>query len=68
VWDMSNGRNLFLLRPGQAPLSAVAFSPVGWRIVTGGVDGRVQMYDCRLCGDAPQLVALAHTRLARLRH
>jgi WD40 repeat protein len=67
VWEMSNGRRLLTLRPGKSFLTAVAFSPAGWRIVTGGSDGSVRTYDCQLCAGAPQLVALAQARLARLR-
>jgi WD40 repeat protein len=67
VWEMSNGRNLFLLRPREPLLTAVAFSPAGWRIATGGSDGSVRTYDCRLCAGDRQLVALAQARLARLR-
>jgi WD40 repeat protein len=67
VWEMRNGRNLFLLRPREPLLTAVAFSPSGWRIVTGGIDGSVRTYDCRLCAGTRQLIALAQSRLARLR-
>ncbi len=67
VWEMSNGRNLFLLRPLEPLLTAVAFSPAGWHIATGGSDGSVRTYDCQLCAGDRQLVALAQTRLARLR-
>jgi WD40 repeat protein len=66
VWELGNGHPLFKLRPPPTLLTAVAFSPSGWRIVTGGEDGSVATYDCQLCGRVGQLVALAHTRLARL--
>jgi hypothetical protein len=65
---MSDGHSLFKLRSKHLTLlTAVAVSPTGWRIVTGGSDGSVGTYDCQLCGRVGQLVALAHTRLARLR-
>jgi WD40 repeat protein len=67
VWEMRNGHNLFLLRPREPLLTAVAFSPAGWRIATGGSDGSVRTYDCQLCAGDRQLVALARARLARLR-
>jgi hypothetical protein len=54
------------LKPREPSLSAVAFSPKGWRIVTGGIDGSIRTYDCRLCGRDRQLVAIARARLARL--
>jgi WD40 repeat protein len=66
VWEMNNGANLYLLRPRENLLTAVAFSPSGWRIATGGFDGSVRTYDCRLCGRAPLLAALAQKRLERL--
>jgi WD40 repeat protein len=66
VWEMNNGANLYLLRPRENLLTAVAFSPSGWRIATGGLDGSVRTYDCRLCGRAPRLAALAQKRLDRL--
>ena len=47
-------------------LTAVAFSPSGWRIATGGLDGSVRTYDCRLCGRARLLAELAKKRLERL--
>jgi WD40 repeat protein len=67
VWQMSDGRPLFKLRPTPTLLTAVAVSPTGGRIVTGGSDGSVGRYDCQLCGRVGQLVGLAQTRLARLR-
>jgi len=67
VWEMSDGHALYRLRPLPTLLTSVAFSHNGWRIVTGGEDGSVATYDCQLCGHVGQLVALAHTRLARLR-
>jgi WD40 repeat protein len=67
VWDMSNGRYLFLLRPQDRLVTAVAFSPSGWRIVAGGLDGTVGKYECRLCAGADELIALAQARLAHLR-
>jgi WD40 repeat protein len=68
VWQMSDGHPLFKLRSEDLTLlTDVAVSPTGWRIVTGGTDGSVGTYDCQLCGRVGQLVALAHTRLSRLR-
>ena len=66
VWDMRNGRNLFLLRPRDRLVTAVAFSASGWRVVAGGLDGTVGAYECGLCAGADQLVALARARLARV--
>jgi WD40 repeat protein len=66
VWETSNSDKLFLLKPRDGLLTAIAFSPTGWRIVTGGIDGGVQTYVCQLCGRDQQLVAIARARLARL--
>jgi WD40 repeat protein len=67
VWDLSNGRNLFLLRPpDRLLLTAVAFSPAGFRIATGGRDGNVGTYECQLCGGIRKLVQLAEARLERV--
>lgn len=67
VWDVRTGRALFFLNAHDT-LSAAAFSPHGWRIVTGGMLGTVKTYDCRLCGNIGDLVSLARERLANLRH
>jgi WD40 repeat protein len=68
VWDMTTGRALFFLNGRDRRLTSAAFSPRGWRIVTGGSSGRVKTYDCRLCGNIDDLIAIAQQRLANLRH
>ena len=69
VWDVATGRKLFGLNARDDPrLTSVAFSPHGWRIATGGIQGTVKTYDCRLCGTLDDLVRVAHDRLANLRH
>jgi hypothetical protein len=49
-------------------LTAIALSPAGWKIAAGGAEGTVKTYDCRLCGNIDDLVAVARQRLAHLRH
>ncbi|HEY3206113.1 MAG TPA: hypothetical protein VGJ58_04095 [Gaiellaceae bacterium] len=69
VWDLSTGSSLYLLHPREnyRVMTGVAFSPYGWHIAVAVADGTVRTYDCRLCGRVQQLVALAQTRLERLR-
>ncbi len=58
---------LYLVR-GDAPprLDHVAFSPRGWRLLTGWRSGAVRLYNCRLCGRIPQLSAIARGRLGEI--
>jgi WD40 repeat protein len=68
IWDVSTGRRLLAVNgPLDHPLTAVALSPRGWRIVAGGLHGSVKTYDCRICGNIDDLVSLARERLANLR-
>jgi WD40 repeat protein len=67
IWDMQSGRQLLAVNGHDNPLTAVALSPRGWRIVAGGAHGTVKTYDCRLCGSIDDLVAVAKQRLAGLR-
>jgi WD40 repeat protein len=68
IWDLQTGRQLLAVNGHDHPLTAVALSPHGWRIAAGGVHGTVKTYDCRLCGNIDDLVALARQRLSHLRH
>ena len=67
IWDMSTGRQLLGLNGRERRFSAVALSPRGWRIATGGLSGVVKTYDCRLCGNVDDLIGLARERLTNLR-
>jgi WD40 repeat protein len=67
VFNATTGRILYILSTHDTlPLKA-ATSPSGWRIAIGGTDGRVETYDCRLCGDLQQLLVVASERLKQLR-
>jgi WD40 repeat protein len=68
IWDVSTGRRLLAVNGRDHPLTAVALSPHGWRIVAGGLHGSVKTYDCRICGNIDDLVSVARQRLANLRH
>ena len=68
IWDVSTGRRLLAVNGlVDHPLTAVALSPHGWRIVAGALHGSVKTYDCRICGNIDDLVSLARQRLAHLR-
>jgi WD40 repeat protein len=69
IWDPRSGRQLLFVNGHDHPLAAIAMSPRGWTIAAGGASkGSVKTYDCRLCGNIDDLVAVARQRLARLRH
>ncbi|HZN90283.1 MAG TPA: hypothetical protein VFB44_14990 [Thermoleophilaceae bacterium] len=53
-------------RPADQIVSA-RFASGGRQIVLTDRSGRVRVYDCRICGGADELVALAKERLARAR-
>jgi WD40 repeat protein len=57
---------LFYLAGHRGALSAVAFTGAKWRVFTGGVDGTVRRYDCRLCAGTQALARIAAAKLARL--
>lgn len=50
IWDTATGQRVTNL-PAEAPVTAIAFSPDGARMVTGGRDGSVAVY--RLSGVGP---------------
>jgi WD40 repeat protein len=69
IWDVNTGRRLLAVNGLlDHPLTAVALSPHGWRIVAGALHGSVKTYDCRICGNIDDLVSVARQRLANLRH
>jgi WD40 repeat protein len=67
VVDARTGERILLVNGRDRFLASVAFSPTGWRIVTGGSSGAVRTYDCELCGGIDELIPLARRRLAQLR-
>jgi WD40 repeat protein len=55
---------LYLVRnPALRQVTDVAFSPRGWRIVFGTVDGSFRTFNCTLCGRLEQLSAIARAKL-----
>jgi WD40 repeat protein len=66
LWQAENGARIVFLRGHDGALRAATFSPDGAWVATGGVDGTVRTYRCELCGELPDLTALARRRLAAL--
>jgi WD40 repeat protein len=67
IWAVRSGRLLVTLRGHEGIVEAAAFEPESRTVVTAGADGTVRTYSCRLCADAPALLALADARLAQFR-
>jgi len=67
VLRVSTGQRLKLLRGSKTAFTSIAFSPRGWRILAGGEDGSVGIYECRLCSRLPGLVALGRERLEQVK-
>jgi WD40 repeat protein len=67
VVDAMSGERVLQLDGQDRILTAIAFSPSGWRIASGGESGAVRTYNCRLCGDIDELVAFGERRLAQLK-
>jgi WD40 repeat protein len=47
-------------------LDHVAFSPRGWRLLTGWRLGNVRVFDCAICGGVKELEAIAKSRLSQI--
>jgi WD40 repeat protein len=47
-------------------LDHLAFSPRGWRLLTGWRLGNVRVFDCALCGGVKELQAIAKSRLKEI--
>jgi hypothetical protein len=47
--------------------TSAVFDPSGTVVYTGGEDGIVRRYECRICGGVEDLLALADSRLAGTR-
>jgi WD40 repeat protein len=48
VWDVANGQELRALRGHAGPVSSVAFSPDGQRLVSASLDGTLKVWDSEL--------------------
>jgi WD40 repeat protein len=47
-------------------LDRLAFSPKGWRLLTGWHGGEVRFFNCAMCGDLKALAAIANRRLGEI--
>ncbi len=77
IWEMRKGgawpsRPIYLIRGSKAPapnlraLDTLAFSPRGWRLVTGWRNGDVRTFDCKLCAGLKELTAIGRSRLREI--
>lgn len=70
IWEVGPSTlvdsRLFYLAGHRGALTSVAFVGPGWRVFTGGVDGTVRRYGCRLCAGVDALRQAAAVKLARL--
>ena len=66
IWETRSDR-LFLLYGHHGQVFSAAFSPTGYRVVTGSEDGTVRTYTCEICAGVPALLRLADRRLAQAR-
>jgi WD40 repeat protein len=64
LWRASDGRLIRLLVGPEGPFTQAAFLEDSSTIVARTEDGTIVAYDCRICGGAAELVALADERLA----
>jgi WD40 repeat protein len=64
LWKASTGELVKLLGSPEGPFTAVAFRPDSRTIVALSGDHVVSVYDCRVCGELPELLELADERLA----
>jgi WD40 repeat protein len=63
VWHARTGDLLYFVRGHRIPIRSITFAPKSWRVLTGGSDGTLRAWDCRLCGELPELQKLARARL-----
>jgi WD40 repeat protein len=63
LFHAATGTRLYFLRGHGAPLTAAAFMRNSRRVVSTGTDGTVRTYVCVLCGDLPELRAIARQQL-----
>jgi WD40 repeat protein len=64
LWWGSEGELVRLLTGPPGPFTAVSFLPGSRTIVASSAGDVVSAYDCRICGEIPDLLTLADERLA----
>jgi WD40 repeat protein len=65
LWNVRTGELVMYLRGPTSRPAAVAFAPDSRTIVVGEANGTVRRYECAVCGDLDDLLAVADRRLAR---
>jgi WD40 repeat protein len=45
VWEAASGRELLTLKGHTSAIRSLAFSPDGWRIITGSADHTARMWE-----------------------
>jgi WD40 repeat protein len=65
LWSVRTGELVMYLRGPTSRPAAVAFAPDSRTIVVGEANGTVRRYQCAVCGDLDELLALADRRLGR---
>ena len=65
LWNVRTGELVMYLRGPTSRPAAVAFAPDSRTIVVGEANGTVRRYECAVCGDLDELLAVADRRLAR---
>ncbi|KAJ9472700.1 U4/U6 small nuclear ribonucleoprotein PRP4-like protein [Diplonema papillatum] len=60
VWDLRSGKSVFLLEGHMKQVTAVAFSPCGWQLCTGGHDNLIKAWDLRRQGLLTTITAHSH--------
>ena len=65
LWNVRTGELVMYLRGPTSRPTAVAFAPDSRTIVVGEANGTVRRYECAVCGDLDDLLAVADRRLAR---
>jgi WD40 repeat protein len=63
LWRATDGRLVSLLVGPEGPFTAAAFLPDSRTIVAKTEGGVVAAYACKICGEIPELLALADERL-----
>lgn len=65
LWWADDGGLVRLLFGPTGPFTAAAFRPDSRTIVASSADGGVSSYDCRVCGEIPELLDFADELLAK---
>jgi WD40 repeat protein len=67
LWDVGDRELMLRLQGHEGTTTSAVFDPSGTVVFTGGDDGAVRRYECRICGGVNDLLALADRRLVGTR-